>query len=157
LHKFSLTFVYRRIKAEFRDESTLRHALADVCQARRIEFETGEGLALYGFEGDRRRETAELVIRRRHLGRLTNDLGFHRRPDSTFEVIISDFDSRHTAAEVVREVKQRYARLQVEKLARARGYRIEEVPAEGEARRGPSGGILCEAPPDALCDVENEG
>lgn len=126
---------YRRIETEFRDESTLRQALADVCQARRIEFETGDGLALYGFEGNRRRETAELVIRRRHLGRLTNDLGFHRRPDGTFEVIISDFDSRHTAAEVVREVKQRYARLQVEKLARARGYRVEEVPAEGGAIR----------------------
>jgi hypothetical protein len=98
-----------------------------------VEFETGESWALHGFEGDRRRETAELVIRRRHLGRL----GFHRRPDGTFEVIISDFDSRHTAAAIVREVKQRYARLQVEKPARARGYRVEEIPAEDKARRGP--------------------
>ena len=126
---------YRRIETEFRDESTLRQALADVCQARGIQFETGKALALYGFASDRRPETAEFVIRRRYLGKLTNDLGFHRRPDGTFEVIISDYDSRYTAAVIVREVKQRYARLQVEKLARARGYRVEEVPAEGGAIR----------------------
>jgi hypothetical protein len=110
---------YRRIETEFRDESTLRQALADVCQACGTAFEAGEGRSLFGFASDARPKIAELVIRRRYLGKLTNDLGFRRRPDGAFKVIISDYDSRYSAAVIVREVKQRYARQQVDKVGRA--------------------------------------
>jgi len=120
---------YRKIQTQFKDKVTFRQALSDVCQKRGITFERGESLTLYGYLGDARPETAEFVIRRRHIEDCANDLGFHRLADGTFEVIISDFDSTRNGAQIVREVKQRYARLQVEKLARMRGYRVEEVPA----------------------------
>jgi len=126
---------YRRIETQFKDEITLRQALTDVCKERDIAFEAGEALILYGYQGDPRPEIAEYVIRRNHISCSANDLGFHRRADGTFEIIISEYDSRTTAAHIVREVKQRYARLQVEKLARARGYRVEEIPAQGGAVR----------------------
>jgi hypothetical protein len=57
----------------FVDRRLLLAALADVGYT---EVEEGEALPLYGYEGDRRPETAELLVRRRHLGRLSNDLGF---------------------------------------------------------------------------------
>ena len=126
---------YRRIETKFRDEETLRQALADVCQERGITFQTGNNLTLYGYQGDPRPETADYIIRRRHISYNANDLGFHRTDASTFDVIISEFDQRHTGAQIVREIKQRYARLQVEKEARRRGYRVEEIPAEGGAIR----------------------
>jgi hypothetical protein len=120
---------YRRIETKFKDEATLRQALADVCQERGITFEAGEGLHLYGYMGDQRSETAELVIRRNFLDRASNDMGFHRLPDGSFEVIRSEFDSRpeRVAVHITNRVKQRYARLQVEKVALARGLRVEEI------------------------------
>src|SRR4051794_17804534 len=39
-------------------------------------IEEGAGLHLFGYAGDRRPETAELVVRRRHVGGASNDLGF---------------------------------------------------------------------------------
>lgn len=125
---------YHRIETQFSDEDTLRQALANVCQQRQIQFEAGDALTLYGYKGRARAETAEYVIRRQHVGRSANDLGFYRRADGTFELIISEFDQRHEGAEIAREVKRRYARLQVEKLARARGLRVEEIEDNGVIR-----------------------
>lgn len=55
--------------------------------------EEGKDLPLYGYEGDRRTETADIVIRRRHVGRASNDIGFARTPDG-FVPIVSAFDQR---------------------------------------------------------------
>jgi hypothetical protein len=46
---------------------------------------------LYCYEADCRPETAELVVRRRHLRRLSNDLGF-RRTERGYVAVISDYD-----------------------------------------------------------------
>ena len=124
---------YQRIQTKFTDEDTLRQALADVCQEPGIQFEAGDALTLYGYRGDPRSERAKYVIRRRHIGRSANDVGFHRT-DNGFEVIISEYDQRGRGAVIVREVKRRYARLQVEKLARARGMRVEEIEDNGVLR-----------------------
>jgi len=122
---------YLKIEIKFKDETTFREALRDVCKARGIQFEQGQHPYLYGYLGDRRPETAEYVIRRQHIGTSANDLGFARQADGSLGVVISDFDSRNTGAEIVAQVKQRYARLQVEKQARARGFRVEEVKEAG--------------------------
>jgi hypothetical protein len=55
--------------------------------------EQGEALPLYGYLGDRRPETAALVVRRQQIGSGSNDLGFARSADGYFP-IISDFDRR---------------------------------------------------------------
>jgi len=118
---------YMRVEVNFKDEDTLRQALRDVCQGRGIQFEQGQGLGLYGFRGKARPETADYVIRRNFVGRAANDLGFARKADGTFEAVISQFDSRTEGMKILNEIRQRYTRLQVEKLARARGMRVEEV------------------------------
>ena len=74
----------------FKDRRLLLAALADVGYP---DVEQGEALPLYGYEGSRRAETADLVVRRRHLGRASNDLGF-RRTDRGFVPVISEFDQR---------------------------------------------------------------
>lgn len=118
---------YMRVETVFKDEDTLRQALTDVCQGRGIQFERGQALTLYGFRGKARAETGEYVIRRNFVGRAANDLGFARKADGTFEAVISQFDSRTEGMKILNEVRQRYTHLQVEKLARARGMRVEEV------------------------------
>ena len=62
----------------FKDRRLLRAALADLGYS---EVEEGEALPLYGYQGDRRPETAEIIVRRRNLGSASNDLGFTPTPD----------------------------------------------------------------------------
>ena len=72
----------------FKDRALLLAALADLGY---VEVEQGEALPLYGYRGDRRAETAEVVVRRRHLGPASNDLGFARTPDG-YVPVISEYD-----------------------------------------------------------------
>ena len=74
----------------FKDRRLLLAALADLGYT---EVEEGETLALYGYQGDRRVETAEIVVRRRYVGSSSNDLGFARTPQG-FIPIVSEYDQR---------------------------------------------------------------
>ena len=74
----------------FKDRRLLCGALADLGF---VEVEEGEALPLYGYEGDRRAETAELVVRRRHIGIGSNDLGF-RHTERGFIPVISEYDQQ---------------------------------------------------------------
>jgi len=74
----------------FVDRQLLLAALADLGHT---EVEEGKALALYGYQGDRRPETAELVVRRQHLGSVSNDLGF-RQTDRGYVPVISEYDQR---------------------------------------------------------------
>jgi hypothetical protein len=74
----------------FKDRGLLLAALADLGYA---EVEEGEALPLHGYQGDRRPETAELVVRRQHLGPASNDLGFARTP-AGYVPIVSEYDQR---------------------------------------------------------------
>jgi len=124
---------YLKIAIQFKDEAAFQEALRDVCKARGIQFEQGDALHLYGYRGDQRDETAEYVIRRQHVESSANDLGFARQADGSLGVVISEFDSGpgRAGAQIMSQVRQRYARLQVEKQARARGMRVEEVQEAG--------------------------
>ncbi len=74
----------------FKNEALLLAALADLGYT---TVERGEALALYGYQGDARSERAELVIRRRHIGVASNDLGFARTAKG-LTPIISEYDQR---------------------------------------------------------------
>jgi hypothetical protein len=74
----------------FTERGLLLAALADLGYD---HVEEGDALPLFGFQGDRREETAEVVVRRQHLGRLSNDLGF-ARTDGGLVPVISEFDQR---------------------------------------------------------------
>ena len=74
----------------FKDRRLLLAALADLGYT---EVEEGVALALYGYQGDRRAETAEIVVRRHYVGSASNDLGFARTPQG-FIPIVSEYDQR---------------------------------------------------------------
>jgi len=73
-----------------KDRRLLLAALADLGYA---EVEEGAALPLYGYQGDRRPETAELVVRRRLLGSASNDVGF-ARTSAGYVPIVSEYDQR---------------------------------------------------------------
>ena len=78
----------------FKDRRLLLAALADVGFA---DVEEAEGLHLYGYQGDQRPETADIVVRRRLISRASNDIGFARGEDG-YVPIISEFDQRTALA-----------------------------------------------------------
>ena len=47
---------------------------------------------LYGYRGDKRKDTAEVIVRRKHVGSSSNDIGFKLNSDGEYEAIISDYD-----------------------------------------------------------------
>jgi hypothetical protein len=119
---------YKRINTKFTD----RDALVAALEACELPFEEGEALSLYGFEGRRRRETANVVVRRQHVGSLANDLGFTwNQAEGRYDVIISEYDEHGPGQRRLKTIKQEYARRQVYALAEENGYTVQEVPAEG--------------------------
>jgi len=74
----------------FKDRRLLLAALAELGYP---EIEEGEALPLYGYRGERRPETAEIVIRRQHVGSLSNDIGFTRTPQG-YVPVVSEYDQR---------------------------------------------------------------
>jgi len=74
----------------FKDRRLLLAALAEIGFA---DVEEGDQLPLYGYQGDRRPETAEIVVRRQLIGHASNDLGFALSP-SGYVPVISEYDER---------------------------------------------------------------
>ena len=103
----------------FKSRELLLGALADLGYT---QVEEGVGLHLYGYRGDRRQETAELVVRRKHLGRLSNDLGF-RKTEAGYVPIISEYDrATLRGGKFMLELNNRYSdRFEAELARRLRG------------------------------------
>ena len=110
----------------FRDRQLLMASLEELGFA---EVEEGEDLPLYGYHGDRRSDTAALVVRRHHIGSASNDLGFARTADGYFP-IISEYDKRTLlAGQFLPRLRVAYAERVVETVRkRLRGsvHRVTE-------------------------------
>lgn len=118
------------------DEDALVAALGDLGFPReRVEVHD-VGVPLVGFEGARREQQAHIVIRRRHVGAGSNDLGFERTATG-FRFHVSDHDRGRYGGEWQAKLRARYDvhhRDKVERLA-AEERRREEERREEERRR----------------------
>ena len=109
----------------FTDRRLLLAALADLGYT---EVEEGQALPLYGYQGDRRPETAELVVRFGSLDRASNDLGFARTP-AGYVPVISEYDQRTLhQGRLLPALRTAYAERVVEEVQRRlRGTALREV------------------------------
>lgn len=76
---------------------------------------------LEGYHGDKRKDTAEIVIPRRAIGSSSNDVGFKKQPDGTFKAIISQYDSGRFNAAWMVDLKKKYAEKKIMKTAKTNG------------------------------------
>ena len=76
---------------------------------------------LEGYHGDKRKDTAEIVIPRKAIGSASNDVGFKKQPDGTFKAIISQYDSGGFNAAWMVDLKKKYAEKKIMKTAKANG------------------------------------
>jgi hypothetical protein len=114
----------------FADRRLLVGALADLGFA---EVEEGTALPLYGYRGDRRAETAELVVRRRFVGPASNDLGFRRTPEG-YVPVVSEYDLRALrGGRLLVDLRTAYSERAVEAVTRR---------LLGTARRTVAGGVV---------------
>lgn len=88
---------------------------------------------LYGYQGDKRKQTAEVIIRRKHVGRASNDIGFKRREDGAFDAIISDYDRSKYSQDWLNRLTQRYAYHAARAKLEEQGFvLVTEEAEEGE-------------------------
>ena len=84
---------FTSIELTIKDEASLLAALSELGFEGRVErHDTPQ--TLYGYHGDARPEQADVIIRRAHIGRSSNDIGFARQTDGTWRAIISEYDAR---------------------------------------------------------------
>lgn len=85
---------------------------------------------LYGYHGDVRPQTAEVIIRRQFVGTASNDIGFKRGADGTFDAIISEFDSRRFGEAWLAQLSQRYAYRVVKEQLETQDFSVLEETVE---------------------------
>lgn len=119
--------IQRALPVTMDDEMALVVALKKLS----IPFErakAGQTLPLYGYQGNARKERARVVIRREHIGGMTNDLGFNPRTGS---VVISEYDNVDKPGRglhLLKKVLPVYATAKVVRRARAQGARVTVKP-----------------------------
>jgi hypothetical protein len=101
--------------AAFKDRDCLLKSLAECGYA---TIEEGEALSLYGYRGDRRPETAQIVVRRKYIGGASNDLGF-QKTDAGYVPVISEYDQGYMMqGKFLTNLRTNYNLKSAEKLAR---------------------------------------
>ena len=79
---------------------------------------------LYGYQGDMRPERAHVIVRRKHVGEASNDIGFERQPEGEYRAWISEFD-RHTHDERwLGQVTARHAYHLTQKTLTRQGFNL---------------------------------
>jgi hypothetical protein len=119
---------YSEIKIQMKDEECILEALME-CGWTLDQIETHcTPTHLYGYKGDRRKDLANIIIRRKHVGGASNDIGFRLEEDGTYTAIISEYDQETGYGTAwLNKLKQSYGVKVVEKQARRRGFSVKKT------------------------------
>jgi hypothetical protein len=125
---------FTRLRTRLRDADLLAGALRQVGYAHVEVHDTPR--TLYGYLGDARPELAEVVVRREHIGPGSNDIGFARRPDGSFEAIISGYDRFRHDERWLAQVTQAYGHAAALQYADTHGFDVltDEIEHNGTRR-----------------------
>lgn len=121
---------YKQIQTQFKNIESLKAALLDIgFTADQLELAPDvhhSTLVMYGYHGDARPERASLRIDRKFIGSVSNDVGF-AWDGQQFVAMISEFDnSTHFNGQRQNALKQSYAKHEIKRQARLRGYSVNE-------------------------------
>jgi hypothetical protein len=123
---------YVTVQTKITDKNLLLQALADL-GCKQVEcHEVAQHL--YGYQGDLRPERAEVIIRRKHIGDGSNDIGFKQLADGTYEAIISDADRRVYSDKWLGRLLQRCAYHTVKRELEQKRFSIVEETVDRDQR-----------------------
>ena len=112
------------IRTQVKNVDALIKALVDMGFKNVEVHETAQHL--YGYQGDVRPETAEVIIRRNYISSASNDIGFKRQEDGQFQAIISDYDRQKYSQQWLNRLMQRYGYYALMATAQEQGFTVEE-------------------------------
>ena len=79
------------IVTQMKDGTALVRALEKLGFKGKVEvYEVAQNL--YGYQGDKRSQKAHIILRRKHVGPSSNDIGFEKQADGSYAAHISEFD-----------------------------------------------------------------
>ncbi len=120
------------LKTQIVEIDGLVQALAD------LKFENVEVHAtaqhLSGYQGDRRSQTAEVIIRRKYVGRASNDIGFKRNTQGMFNAIISEYDRPKYSGKWLNRLMQRYAYHTTKSKLKEQGFELVTEETQQDER-----------------------
>jgi hypothetical protein len=122
---------YSEVQIEFRDGAALVAALGRLGFQGKVEVHQAPQ-ALYGYQGDRRAQQAHIIIRKRHVGTASNDIGFEHQADGSYRAWISEFDQTWKSGGTrydgvwLGKLKQAYGIEKAKAEAKKKGYRVSE-------------------------------
>lgn len=119
---------FTTMTTQLTDPDALRAALADVGYGEVELHDTPQ--PLYGYQGDVRSDRAHVIVRRAHIGRASNDLGFLHQEDGRYRAVISEYDRRKHDDHWLARLTARHAyHLTTDTLA-AQGFTLTEETTE---------------------------
>lgn len=126
---------YSENKTSFKDVDLLIQALVDCGYPREVIEVHETAQHLIGYHGDKRAETAEVIIRRAHVGSASNDIGFKRNADGTYGAIISEYDSGKHNDRWMAKLKTSYTEHGIRRTAAKQGLRFVGTSMNGSKRQ----------------------
>ena len=113
---------YNEIQTEYADQDCLVDALKDMGFQPQVSEKAQN---LEGYHGDKRTQTAEIIIPRRQVGGASNDVGFKKDANGKFTAIISDYDKGgNFGTKKQQQLKQLYAEKVAMKQAKKNGLKF---------------------------------
>ena len=101
---------YTIVNVEYTDPDCIKSALKEL----KYEFEEHEEAShLYGYSGDKRKEKANIIIRKKNVGSAANDVGFRKKANGQYELIISEYDrsgNKNQSVNFMEKMIQLYAK-----------------------------------------------
>jgi len=97
------------VKTIFKDSASLICALVETGNWTTDQIEIyDDPVGLYGYRGDMRNEKANIIIRRKHVGKASNDIGFAKDENGHYNAIISEYDARKYSDQWLGQLKTNY-------------------------------------------------
>lgn len=90
---------------------------------------------LVGWHGDKRKQKANIIVRRKDVGSASNDVGFLRKSDGSYEMIISEFDKHAShSKKFTQDLLQLYGKHKTLKQAAQMGYMVRSQSVDNDGR-----------------------
>ena len=119
---------YTCVELEIDDVDTIKETLKELGYTFE-EHKTATNL--YGWHGERRSQLANIIVRRKYISNASNDIGFFKKADGKYELIISEFDRKIEKGKIfLNKFKQTYVTKQAKKYLKRKGYKLKKQKVE---------------------------
>jgi hypothetical protein len=123
---------YTVLETKLKDVDALAEALTDMGYENLEIYD--EPHQLTDFMGESGKQKAEVIIRRKRVGWLSNDIGFRRGTDGTFVAIISDYDQERHNDQWMRDLTKRYSYHAARTKLEAQGFSLAREERDSSGR-----------------------